>query len=383
MKLKKLFGAIQKIQDQDDGTIIVEGVASTEDEDSDKEIVKADAMRSAIPDYMKFGAVREMHQPLAAGTALEINVDDNNITTLKAHIVDSEAIKKVKTGVYKGFSIGGSVTKRDDLNKSIVTGIQLVEISLVDRPANPSAVITCYKADGLSAGEENAIDPLTKSMGDVKEMANVLQDIMWLIYSVKDESRWRGDDSPIPEQLRAWIESGAEIFSTMAQEEVATMVTRANEICKAEGCENLRKAEVIVSNPTKAELDDIRQTIEKCAEKLSNIKVYSPEDASAPDDAAQAQIEKGTDAGELKKVTDDLTLTKANLAKVEQERDTLQKRVIELEKQPGTPKAALMNLSKAEDTTVIKKDQVEPVLDGNGDVNEIATMIKSAQAQRI
>ncbi len=346
-------------------------------------IVKADAMRSAIPDYMKFGAVREMHQPLAAGTALEINVDDNNVTTLKAHIVDSEAIKKVKTGVYKGFSIGGSVTKRDDLNKSIVTGIQLVEISLVDRPANPSAVITCYKADGLSAGEENAIDPLTKSMGDVKEMANVLQDIMWLIYSVKDESRWRGDDSPIPEQLRAWIESGAEIFSTMAQEEVATMVTRANEICKAEGCENLRKAEVIVSNPTKAELDDIRQTIEKCAEKLSNIKVYSPEDASAPDDAAQAQIEKGTDAGELKKVNDDLTLTKANLAKVEQERDTLQKRVTELEKQPETPKAALMNLSKAEDTTVIKKDQVEPVLDGNGEVNEIATMIKSAQAQRI
>lgn len=383
MKLKKLFGAIQKIQDQDDGTIIVEGVASTEDEDSDKEIVKADAMRSAIPDYMKFGAVREMHQPLAAGTALEINVDDNNITTLKAHIVDSEAIKKVKTGVYKGFSIGGSVTKRDDLNKSIVTGIQLVEISLVDRPANPSAVITCYKADGLSPSEENAIDPLTKSMGDVKEMANVLQDIMWLIYSVKDESRWRGDDSPIPEQLRAWIESGAEIFSTMAQEEVATMVSRANEICKAEGCENLRKAEVIVSNPTKAELDDIRQTIEKCAEKLSNIKVYSPEDASAPDDAAQAQIEKGADAGELKKVNDDLTLAKANLAKVEQERDTLQKRVTELEKQPEIPKAALMNLSKAEDTTDIKKDQVEPVLDGNGEVNEIATMIKSAQAQRI
>ncbi|MBJ8472545.1 HK97 family phage prohead protease [Acinetobacter pittii] len=377
MKLKKLFGAIQKIQDQDDGTIIVEGVASTEDEDSDKEIVKADAMRSAIPDYMKFGAVREMHQPLAAGTALEINVDDNNITTLKAHIVDSEAIKKVKTGVYKGFSIGGSVTKRDDLNKSIVTGIQLVEISLVDRPANPSAVITCYKADGLSPAEENAIDPLTKSMGDVKEMANVLQDIMWLIYSVKDESRWRGDDSPIPEQLRAWIESGAEIFSTMAQEEVATMVTRANEICKAEGCENLRKAEVIVSHPTKAELDAIRQTIEKCAEQLSNIKVYSPEDA------AQAQIEKGTDAGELKKVTDDLTLAKASLAKVEQERDTLQKRVTELEKQPETPKAALMNLSKAEDTSVIKKDQVEPVLDGNGEVNEIATMIKSAQAQRI
>lgn len=377
-----MYGQISKVEDQDDGTIIVEGILSTEDEDSDGEIIKADAMRAAIPDYMKFGAIREMHQAKAAGTALEITVGDDNVTTIKALIVDPDAIKKVKSGVYKGFSAGGKVTQRDELVKTTITAINLIEASLVDRPANPSAVITCYKADGLSAGEENAIDPLTKSMGDVKEMANVLQDIMWLIYSVKDESRWRGDESPIPEQLRAWIESGAEIFSTMAQEEVATMVTRANEICKAEGCENLRKAEVIISNPTKAELDDIRQTIEKCAEKLSNIKAYSPEDESTPNDAAQAQIEKGADAGELKKVNDDLTLTKANLAKVEQERDTLQKRVTELEKQPEKPKAALMNLSKAEDTTVIK-DQVEPVLDGNGEVNEIATMIKSVQAQRI
>ena len=95
MKLKKLYGAIQKVIDQADGTIIVEGIASTEDVDSDGELVKATAMKAAIPDYMKFGAVREMHQPLAAGTALDIAGGDDGVTTIKAHIVDAEAIKKV------------------------------------------------------------------------------------------------------------------------------------------------------------------------------------------------------------------------------------------------------------------------------------------------
>ncbi len=104
-------------------------------------------MKAAIPDYMKFGAEREMHGSNAAGTAIEINVEDDGRTFFVAHIVDPVAVTKVKTGVYKGFSIGGSVTAHDELNKSQITGLKLTEISLVDRPANPDAVFTCFKAD--------------------------------------------------------------------------------------------------------------------------------------------------------------------------------------------------------------------------------------------
>lgn len=35
-------------------------------------------MKAAIPDYMKFGAEREMHGSNAAGTAIEINVEDES-----------------------------------------------------------------------------------------------------------------------------------------------------------------------------------------------------------------------------------------------------------------------------------------------------------------
>lgn len=154
--MAKLYAEIAKMEAQDDGTVKVWGYASSEAVDSDGEIIAAEAMKAAIPDYMKFGAVREMHGSNAAGTAIEINVEDDGRTFFGAHIVDPVAVTKVKTGVYKGFSIGGSVTARDELNKSQITGLKLTEISLVDRPANPDAVFTCYKADKPKDEEEAA-----------------------------------------------------------------------------------------------------------------------------------------------------------------------------------------------------------------------------------
>ncbi|ARC03399.2 hypothetical protein IBX76_06580 [Neisseria gonorrhoeae] len=107
--MTKLYAEIAEMEAQDDGTVKVWGYASSEAVDSDGEVIAA-AMKAAIPDYMKFGEVREMHGSNAAGTAIEINVEDDGRTFFGAHIVDPVAVEKVKTGVYKGFSIGGSVT---------------------------------------------------------------------------------------------------------------------------------------------------------------------------------------------------------------------------------------------------------------------------------
>ncbi len=147
-KRKRIYASIEKMEPQDDGTLKVWGYASSGAVDSDGETITADAMKAALPDYMKFGAVREMHQPVAAGTAIEAHVEeDTGKTRFGAHVVDPIAVKKVETGVYKGFSIGGKVTERDKLNKSIIKGLNLVEVSLVDRPANPEAVFTLAKAE--------------------------------------------------------------------------------------------------------------------------------------------------------------------------------------------------------------------------------------------
>lgn len=138
----KLFAGITKI---DREQRMVFGYASTEALDSQGEVVRKEAIEAALPDYMRFANIREMHQPSAVGIAKEAEIDDRGLY-LAARIVDDDAWSKVTEGVYKGFSIGGKVTARDIAAKNVITGVDLLEISLVDRPANPEAVIELFKA---------------------------------------------------------------------------------------------------------------------------------------------------------------------------------------------------------------------------------------------
>ncbi len=126
---------------------MVWGYASTAAEDDQGETITRDALAAALGDYMKFANIREMHQLSAVGVAEEAGVDDKGLY-VGARIVDPRAWNKVTSGVYKGYSIGGRVTKRDPADRSVITGLNLTEISLVDRPANPEAVFDCWKAEG-------------------------------------------------------------------------------------------------------------------------------------------------------------------------------------------------------------------------------------------
>ena len=128
---------------------LVYGYASTEARDSQGEIVTRAAIEAALPAYMEYANIREMHQLSAVGVVKSAGLDDKGLL-LEAKVVDDAAWVKVREGVYKGLSIGGRVTQRDALNKSIITGVDLTEISLVDRPANPEALIAAYKAAGAA-----------------------------------------------------------------------------------------------------------------------------------------------------------------------------------------------------------------------------------------
>jgi hypothetical protein len=171
----KFYGELKKIEAQDDGTITVFGIASTGTRDDAGEIVTPDAIKAALPDYLRYGAIREMHGPSAAGTALTCHVDDDGNTNLAAHIVDPVAVKKVQAGVYKGFSIGGKVLKRDPKDPTTITALKLSEISLVDRPANPEASINMWK---VAADEPApAVNPAAALLKAVADLQATFEDV--------------------------------------------------------------------------------------------------------------------------------------------------------------------------------------------------------------
>lgn len=135
----QFFLPIAKV-DQDKRT--VSGYASTPTKDADGEIVTLDAVKQALPDYMQWGNIREMHKLSAVGVAEEANVDAKGLF-LTAKIIDDGAWKKCLEGVYKGFSIGG---RKLDKQGNKITEIEMTEISVVDRPANPDARFTLAKS---------------------------------------------------------------------------------------------------------------------------------------------------------------------------------------------------------------------------------------------
>ncbi len=124
---------------------IVSGYASTPTKDMDGEIVTLDAIKKALPGYMNWRNIREMHRLSAVGTTEEAHVDKVGLY-ISAKIVDDAAWKKCLEGVYKGFSIGGR--KLEKVGDEI-TEIELSEISVVDRPANPDAVFALAKSAKL------------------------------------------------------------------------------------------------------------------------------------------------------------------------------------------------------------------------------------------
>lgn len=166
--LAKRYAAISKVEENADGTVQVFGIASTEGVDAQGETVTKGAMTDAIPDYLAHGtgALRAMHQPIAAGFVTKVEVNDAGQTEITATVVDPVEVLKVTTGVYKGFSIGGKKLPGGyDAGTKTISKMKLTEISLVDRPANPEAIITMFKADdidaaGVPASAAAAVDEL-------------------------------------------------------------------------------------------------------------------------------------------------------------------------------------------------------------------------------
>jgi hypothetical protein len=150
------FG-IEKADRNSDGTLTVYGKATDDSVDIDQQICDGDWLDRAMPAWFKSGGnIREQHSNIAAGVAKEYELkrDGHYITAL---VVDPVSVKKVETGVLKGFSIGikNPRVTRDKVaaNGRIVDG-QIVEVSLVDRPANPNCQLVLAKS---AMGEDSMI----------------------------------------------------------------------------------------------------------------------------------------------------------------------------------------------------------------------------------
>ncbi|MBP7732757.1 MAG: HK97 family phage prohead protease [Caldisericia bacterium] len=174
------------------------GFASTESIDKENEVVSKKALEKAVTEYSRWRNIREMHQSKTVGKAKHIVMLEKGLL-IGAEITDMECWDKIKSGIYKGFSIGGMVGDRETQIRggkpvSVITQMSIAEVSVVDQPANNDAgfMLVCGmgkdmgmfgKWFGKAADEvertvpEEFVDDFSEKLNAVTEIVEKLMDI--------------------------------------------------------------------------------------------------------------------------------------------------------------------------------------------------------------
>jgi HK97 family phage prohead protease len=145
--------AFKSIETKADGSVRIKGFASTPDLDRYDDVVNPTAFASAMVTYMKNPVVLLGHdsdKPI--GTVIEYNLSNNGLEVTAEIVNDTDGVlEKIQNKTLRGFSIGWICKNcifREENNRSIreITSLDLVEISVVATPANPSTLFTLAKS---------------------------------------------------------------------------------------------------------------------------------------------------------------------------------------------------------------------------------------------
>lgn len=156
------WAPITKMEKDEDGTLMVYGPAASSDLDRDQQRLNAQWLDQAMPAWFSQGAnVREQHDSKrAVGVGVGLTKGDDGTHLLAARIVDPIAVTKCEHKVLKGFSVGIKGPKitlgKSDAPGGEIVGGDIIEVSVVDRPSNPTTLFEIAKADG-AGGELEAV----------------------------------------------------------------------------------------------------------------------------------------------------------------------------------------------------------------------------------
>lgn len=150
MDMTSVYAPITKSYEQDDGSVIVEGIITDSNLDFDQQRCDPDWLKKAVPTWMAFGNLREQHDKhRAVGKAIEHRDLGEDGHFIRGRVVDTEAVKKVKAGIFNGFSIGVMdyrLSKSADTPNGVICGGRICEVSLVDYPCNENCRLTMVKS---------------------------------------------------------------------------------------------------------------------------------------------------------------------------------------------------------------------------------------------
>ena len=295
----------------------VSGFASLDNLDKQMDIVTADASMEAFAKFR--GNIREMHQPLAVGKMVNFKAEKYfdpeskkfyNGVYVSAYVSKGaqDTWEKVLDGTLTGFSIGGRMNKWDDgydeksdTQIRIIKEYDLVELSLVDSPANQFAnIMSVEKVDGVSMvkGDNTIIENVfwdTES-GIVTVSENESENSPISGEPMKNIGFVEKTDSEKTTMIKFLVDSAKGINTSKINKEVQPMTENTEavaEVIETEASVEVTKSEVAPEADVKA--DAVETAVEETeTEKAAKAPVAEEEDTE--EDAAETPADEEAEA---------------------------------------------------------------------------------------
>ena len=318
----------------DEGRRIVSGFASLDNLDKQDDIVTTEASMDAFAKFR--GNIREMHQPSAVGKMISFKeekyFDPETKKFYKGVFVSAyiskgaqDAWEKVLDGTYTGFSIGGRMNKWDDGydEKSdkpirIIKEYDLVELSLVDSPANQFAnIMSVEKVDGVNTITGSSADTIVENVfWDAESGIVTISENETEISPVSGEEMKNigfveKNDSEKTNMIKFLVDSAKGIRTIKIAKEDNPMTeetTSSVDVLEAPAAEVVNEVEVAPEAPAEAVAKSLEVTEDSVAEKSDAVV----EEGSAPsieevtEKADEAIVEVASATAEVAKAVSEI-----------------------------------------------------------------------------
>jgi hypothetical protein len=374
----------------------VSGFATLDNVDQTGDVVTAEASLKAFESFR--GNIREMHTPLAVGKLVSFNPETYydqvtkqfyNGVYVTTYISKGaqDTWEKVLDGTLSGFSIGGKIFESDnEVNKAtgqsvrFIKGYDLVELSVVDSPANELCnIFSIEKMNGQMVFKGMAADVVTENIFYCEESNSVFL------------STEKTFDSPIsgkPATIIGWVEK-SDVNKSKEIEKILDSFKKSRftlpdtqTIAKQANAEGGNEVSENTENVVAEDAVASEATVEETAAVEETVATEEAPAEAVAEDAPADTLEKAADVSEVMvdepdfaKMLGDLkgffseTLNKAsetNAAQVTTIKDTVEtfsksvdSRISELAEQHTALSAAVAEIRNTIDTVQKRVDAVE------------------------
>ena len=293
---------------------VVSGFASLDNIDKQDDIVTAEASMDAFAKFR--GNIREMHQPLAVGKMVSFKADKYfdpdskkfyNGVFVSAYVSKGaqDTWEKVLDGTLTGFSIGGRMNKWDDgfdekSDKAIriIKQYDLIELSLVDSPANQFAnIVSVEKVDGVDIvkGDETILENVfyDKESGIVMVSENESELSPTTGEQMENIGFVEKTDNEKTDMIKFLVDSAKGINTSKINKEVQPMTKSKTQVEKTDVIEDVVVAPEAVAEITEeiAKAEEVEATEVAKTDDVVAEEIVKAEDAEAVETVVEAVVE--------------------------------------------------------------------------------------------